>query len=133
MKQMDLDVKRSEDYDVIGGQAEENSINSSSNDKDTNNQISIDKVRKLRLIIKLIVDETMAEYTDIFCDEVRKIMKENEHEQKKEMVDLVSEIMKKNKRELQDTVAKEMDYQFRNWQEEQVASAFASERKKRLI
>lgn len=127
MKHMDLEAKKTEDYEIIGRKSDEEQKG------EEKRQISIDKIKKLRLVIKLIVDETMAEYTNIFCDEVRRIVRENEREQKEEMLDLVSDISKKNKRELQEIIAKEMDYQFRHWQEEQDVPVFSSDKKKRLM
>lgn len=62
----------------------------------------LDKLQKLRLIIKLIVRETMDEYISDY------------------------------RKEIQDVIAKEMDYQFRMWQEQQEEMYSGYDRKHKM-
>ena len=62
----------------------------------------LDKLQKLRLIIKLIVRETLDEY------------------------------MSNYRKEIQDVIAKEMDYQFRMWQEQQEEMYSGYDRKHKM-
>lgn len=61
----------------------------------------LDKLQKFRLIIRLIVRETLDEY------------------------------MSDYRKEIQDVIAKEMDYQFRMWQEQQEDIYSGYDRKRR--